>query len=90
MRGRLLNFHVPIAADWIIRCAEQLYAVMRSGGAEGAGCPWKKGSGIFEERWGFWKEQLVDVAEREEACDKGVKGVARKAVERMDELERDG
>ncbi|KAF4537167.1 uncharacterized protein LTHEOB_11545 [Lasiodiplodia theobromae] len=89
-RGPLLNFHVPIAADWIIRCAEQLYAVMRSGEAEGAGCPWKKRRGIFEERWSFWKEQLVDVAEREEACEEGVKEVARKAAERMDEVERDG
>lgn len=45
-RAPLLNFHVPIAADWIIRCAEQLYAVMRSGEAEGAGCPWKRGGGF--------------------------------------------
>lgn len=46
--------------------------------------------GIFEERWSFWKEQLVDVAERKEACEEGVKGVARKPAERMDEVERDG
>lgn len=63
---------------------------MRSGEAEGAGCPWKKRRGIFEERWGFWKEQLVDVTEREEACEEGVKEVVRKAAERMDEVERDG
>ncbi|KAK0642549.1 hypothetical protein DIS24_g8934 [Lasiodiplodia hormozganensis] len=90
VRGPLLNFHVPIAADWIIRCAEKLYAVVRSGEAEGAGCPWKKRRGIFEERWSFWKEQLVDVAEREEACEGDVKEVVRKAAERMDEVERDG
>lgn len=63
---------------------------MRSGEAEGAGCLWKKRSGIFEERRRFWKEQFVDVAEREEACEEGVKGVARKAAERMDEVESDG
>lgn len=90
VRGPLLNFHVPIAAEWIIRCAEQLYAVMRSGEAEGAGCPWKKRRGIFEERWSFWKEQFVDVAEREEACEEGVRVVARNAAERMGEVESDG
>ncbi|KAB2569590.1 hypothetical protein DBV05_g11730 [Lasiodiplodia theobromae] len=89
-RDPLLNFHVPIAADWIIRCAEQLYAVVRSGEVEGAGCPWKKRRGIFKERWSFWKEQFVEIAEREEACEEGIKEVARKAAERMDEVERDG
>ncbi|KAB2580616.1 hypothetical protein DBV05_g859 [Lasiodiplodia theobromae] len=85
-RGRALNFHVPIAADWMQKCARELYLQMKSGESV-EGPPWKGKRGIFDERWNFWKEQFGDIAEREDACEDAVREGARLAAQKMIEAE---
>ncbi|KAL1624275.1 hypothetical protein SLS56_007977 [Neofusicoccum ribis] len=48
-RDVALNFHVPIAADWVLECAREIYGEMGLG-EEGGGGPWKGKRGVSVER----------------------------------------
>ncbi|KAL0253015.1 hypothetical protein SLS55_010686 [Diplodia seriata] len=96
-RATKLDFHVPIAAQWIMVAGRELYAHIAAASGRGdtadyaAGPVWKKRKGgTWIERWTFWKDGFADVAEKEEVCGEDVRKVARLAVERMEEIEREG
>lgn len=97
-RATALNFHVPIAAHWIMAAGLELYDQYIVEERVDAAAPpadyaagplwWRRKCGTWEERWAFWKEGFADVAEREEGCGEGVREVARAAARRMGEIER--
>ncbi|KAL1642553.1 hypothetical protein SLS58_005321 [Diplodia intermedia] len=96
-RATMLDFHVPIAAQWIMVAGRELYAHIAAASGRGdtadyaTGPVWKKRKGgTWVERWTFWKDGFADVAEREEVCEEYVRKVARLAVERMEEIDREG
>ncbi|KKY14250.1 hypothetical protein UCDDS831_g08311 [Diplodia seriata] len=96
-RATKLDFHVPIAAQWIMVAGRELYAHIAAASGRGdtadyaAGPVWKnRKGGTWIERWTFWKDGFADVAEKEEVCGEDVRKVARLAVERMEEIEREG
>jgi hypothetical protein len=89
----VLDGYVPPAAQWIFHAGRLIfhsndeYVEPGSDPARG-GKLWTGKHGFSRERWAFWKERFGWVSACEE-LEPSTRDVARKAVEAMDEIERD-
>ncbi|KFY85388.1 hypothetical protein V500_08455 [Pseudogymnoascus sp. VKM F-4518 (FW-2643)] len=89
-----LDAHVPAAAAWIDVLGPQIYewdeefeygSLIGDGGVGGP--LWDGKHGFCRERWGLWRERFGGLAGGEEGLSEDVKAVARKAEEKMRDIE---
>ncbi|KAL8731632.1 MAG: hypothetical protein Q9166_003320 [cf. Caloplaca sp. 2 TL-2023] len=85
-----LDRHVPAAAVWILYAGKVMYTewLGLEEPQDRGGSLWE-GKGFEAGRWGFWKERFRWVGkQREVEIQDETREMARRAVERMEEIER--
>ncbi|KAI0385953.1 hypothetical protein F5Y04DRAFT_276472 [Hypomontagnella monticulosa] len=84
-----LNVNVPVAAQWILHAGEAIYNCEESFDLEARDGLWTGQPGFSYDRWKLWKERAEWVCGLNKVVRRETVEVARKMVERMNEIEDD-
>ncbi|CZR56227.1 uncharacterized protein PAC_06115 [Phialocephala subalpina] len=87
-QGPMLDETIPLAAQWIKLCGEQIFEIDKYIGSYAAGGrKWKGKQGFCLERWQFWRRRFSEISEFEQASDE-TRRVCKETARLMEEIER--